>query len=128
MELPDMAPLRDIICCLQNFPLKKEILNQARKSDQIIFNDSTITLFHGLSPITLQNTRAMRPLLDELREKGIVYKWRFPFALQATLNGKRLILRMLDKIPDFCADLSLLHTIGLSWDFSVDFCTKGRWP
>lgn len=46
---------RDIICCLHSFPLKEEILNKARRNDQILFNDHTISLFHDLSHITLQN-------------------------------------------------------------------------
>ncbi|XP_077341435.1 uncharacterized protein LOC143986902 [Lithobates pipiens] len=103
----EAAPPRDIICCLQSFPLKEEILNQARKNALIQFNDSELALYQDLSPITLQNRRALRPLLEVLRERGIVYKWRFPFALQATVNGRQFLLKLPEELPDFCAALNI---------------------
>ncbi|KAM9330707.1 annexin A1 [Gastrophryne carolinensis] len=39
------APPRDIICCLQNFQLKEEILSKARNRDTILFNNSEETHF-----------------------------------------------------------------------------------
>lgn len=103
----DTAPPRDIICCLQNFPLKEEILNKARRNERILFEAHAVTLFQDLSHITLQNRRAMRPMITALKEKGIPYRWRFPFALNATFAGKQHYLRMPEDIPTFCEQLQL---------------------
>lgn len=52
---PETAPPRDIICCLQSFVLKEEIMRKAQRNDHIIFNGETIMLFQDLSQITLKN-------------------------------------------------------------------------
>lgn len=104
---PDTAPPRDVICCLQNFGLKEEIMRKARRNDQIIFNGETIMLFQDLSQITLRNRRALRPLLEKLREKELRYSWRFPFALTVTYNGRQCTLRTPADLSDFCAALDL---------------------
>lgn len=49
---PDNMPPRDIICCLQSFALKEEIMQKARRNDQIVFNGEVIMLFQDLSQIT----------------------------------------------------------------------------
>lgn len=104
---PDMAPPRDIICCLQSFHLKEAIMSKARRNDSIIFNGETIMLFQDLSQITLRNRRALHPLLDKLREKEIKYTWIFPFALVVTLTGKQHILHTPMDLPDFYDLLNL---------------------
>lgn len=104
---PDTAPPRDIICCLQNFQLKEDIMRRARRNDRIIFNGETIMLFHDLSQITLKNRRALRPLLDKLRERDLRYTWRFPFALIVSANGHQHVLRTPADLPDFCAGLCI---------------------
>lgn len=73
MRGPDSAPPRDIICCLQNFTLKEDIIREARRNDRIILNGETIMLIQNLFPITLKNRRALHPLLDKLREKELRY-------------------------------------------------------
>lgn len=77
----DTDPPRDIICCLPNFKLKEEIMTKARRNDHIKFNDTEISIFQDLSPITLNNRRALRPLLEILRRQSISYKWKLPFIL-----------------------------------------------
>lgn len=49
---PDTAPPRDIICCLQSYPLKEDIMRRARRNDHIVFNGARIMLFQDLSQIT----------------------------------------------------------------------------
>lgn len=70
---PDTAPPRDIICWLQNFNLKEEIMRKARRNYHIVFNGESIMLFQGLSQITLRNRRTLRPLLEKLRKKELKY-------------------------------------------------------
>lgn len=82
-------------------------MRKARRNERIIFNGETIMLFQDLSQITLKNRRALRPLLDKLREKDLRYTWRFPFALIVATNGHQHILRTPSDLPDFCAGLGL---------------------
>lgn len=103
----DTAPPRDIICCLQSFATKEEIMRKVRQNEQIIFNGATIMLFQDLSQITLKNRRALRPLLEKLRAKDLRYTWRFPFALTVTYNGRQAILRSPADLPEFCEALDL---------------------
>lgn len=44
---------------------------KARRNEHITFNDTEIAIFQDLSPITLSNRRALRPLLAELRKQHI---------------------------------------------------------
>ena len=104
---PDTAPPRDIICCLQNYPLKEEIMIKARRNNRVVFNGESIMLFHDLSQITLRNRRALRPLLEVLREKELIYSWRFPFALVVTKAGRQHVLRSPADLPEFFEALDL---------------------
>lgn len=104
---PDTAPPRDIICCLQSFVLKDEIMRKARRNERIVFNGATIMLFQDLSQITLQNRRALRPLLEKIREKDLRYSWRFPFALMVSYNGHQHTLRTPADLPEFCRALDM---------------------
>ena len=104
---PDDAPPRDVVCCLQNFQLKEDIMRKARRNDHIVFNGANIMLYQDLSQITLKNRRAMCPLLEQLREREIKYTWRFPFALVVTVAGKQHTLRTPTDLPYFCEALNL---------------------
>lgn len=112
---PEEAPPRDIICHLPNFTLKEEILQRARQNDAIIFNDKEILLFQDLSPITLKNRRALKPLLEVLKEKNISYRWKFPFALQATFQGKHFFLRTPDDLTTFYENLHMEYIPLPDW-------------
>lgn len=66
------VPPRDIICCIVDYKLKKEIIKQARGRQQILHEVTPIQIYQDLSGITLQHRRDLKPLLDTLREKGIL--------------------------------------------------------
>lgn len=100
-------PPRDIVCCVVNFPLKEEILRKAREKGRILHNSAEIKLFQDLSQITLQNRRALRPLLDALRTRNIQYRWKFPFALSASARGRSALLRTPEDLQSFCEQLDL---------------------
>lgn len=72
----DNEPPRDVICCVVNYPLKEEILRKAREWGCILHNGTEVKLFQDLSQITLQNRRALRPLLDALCTRNILYRWK----------------------------------------------------
>lgn len=103
----DTDPPRDIICCLVNFPLKEAILKKAREKNRVLFNGNEIKLFQDLSNITLQQRRALRPILDQLRTRGIPYRWKFPFCLSASWRGHTALLRTPDDLQSFCDTLNI---------------------
>lgn len=80
---------------------------KAQRNEQIVFNGEHIKLFQDLSQITLKKCRALRPLLDKLREKDLRYTWRFPFALLVTHNGRQHTLRTPNDLPEFCNALQI---------------------
>lgn len=87
---------------------------KARRNDHIIFNGETIILFQDLSQITLKNRRALRPLLEKLKERDLKYTWRFPFALTVPHNGQQHVLRTPTGLPD-CTALNLGQTDLPEW-------------
>lgn len=100
-------PPRDVVCCLTNFRLKEDILRCARDRGEFRLQGSEIKIFQDLSPITLQKRRDLRPLLDLLRSRSITYKWKFPFCLSASHQGRTALLRSPDDIRSFCDTLNL---------------------
>lgn len=100
-------PPRDIICCITSFPLKEEILRNARIRQHLQYQGSEIRLFQDLSNITLQRRRELRPLLECLRARAITYRWKFPFGLSASNNGHTALLRVPEDLEQFCSTLNI---------------------
>lgn len=100
-------PPRDVICCLVNFKLKEEILRRARDRRSLLYQGADIKLFQDLSPITFQNRRDLRMLLDLLRTKGIQQRWKFTFCLSASSQARTSNLRLPEELPAFCEALNL---------------------
>ncbi|KAJ1129926.1 hypothetical protein NDU88_008286 [Pleurodeles waltl] len=61
---------------------REAIWTDIRDLPMIEFEGHRIGLFQDLSLLTLQCCRALRPVMDSLRERGIRYKWGHPFHLQ----------------------------------------------
>ncbi|CAH2300777.1 Hypothetical predicted protein, partial [Pelobates cultripes] len=58
---------RDIICCLDNFNLKEEILRNARRIGHIRLDDQVVTVYQDLSRYTLQARKTLRPVTAALQ-------------------------------------------------------------
>lgn len=97
----DLDPPRDVICCIVDYQLKEEILRRARTMTPLLYHGKEFRIFQDLSSITLQRRRELKPLLEILRTKGIIYRWKFPFGLAASVHGRSALLR----VPE---DLKLL--------------------
>lgn len=97
---------RDIICCLADFKLKEDILKKAR-GKQLSHQGAPIQLFQDLCGITLKHRQDLRPLLDVLRDKNIGYKWKFPFCLSASHQGRTALLKVPEDLPCFCDTLGI---------------------
>lgn len=55
----------------------------------------------------LQHRRDLKFLLDTLRTKGIQYKWKFPFCLSATTQGRTALLKVPEDLQHFCETLGI---------------------
>lgn len=98
---------RDLICCLHSHKLKELIMQKTRTAGQITFSDMKIEVYQDLAWITLQQRRALRPLTKSLHEKGVKYRWGYPFALVVHKDGRSYTLREPDDLRQFCTDLGL---------------------
>lgn len=108
-------PPRDIVCCLVDYKTKEEILKQARGQQQILHGSAPIQIYQDLSGITLQHRRDLKPLLDVLRERNIPYKWKFPFCLSASSQGRSALLKVPEDLPHFCDQLGIPMTQVPNW-------------
>lgn len=97
------------------YQLKEEILPKAQNKTQISHNGRELCLFQDLSNITLQLRRELRPILEDLHMKGIPYRWKFPFCLSATSQGRTALLRVPEDLHHFCDTLDILLTEIPDW-------------
>ncbi|CAH2285058.1 Hypothetical predicted protein [Pelobates cultripes] len=106
---------RDIICCLHAYKLKEKIMNKARSRPTWRFRDAEVALYQDLSPLTLEARRALRPVTTLLRDRGIPYKWGFPFMLLARHHDEWFPLRWPEEVPRFLQRLNLPPTEVTDW-------------
>lgn len=111
----DSDPPRDIVCCVIDYQLKEEILRNARTNAPLTHNGTEIRLFQDLSTITLQRRRELRPLLEILRTNGIPYRWKFPFGLSASNQGRSALLRVPEDLHHFCETLDIPYMEVPEW-------------
>lgn len=108
LERPlDIDPPRDTVCCLIDFPLKEEILRASSNHNQLLFQGSMIKIYQDLSNISLKRRSELRPLLDILRARSIIYRWKFPFGLSASHQGRTALLRVPEDLEHFCFNLDI---------------------
>lgn len=108
-------PPRDIICCLCDFQLKEEILRNAKLRSKCMYEGSLIQIYQDLSFITLLHRRDLKPLLEVLRNKNIIYRWKFPFGLLATNQGQSALLRVPEDLHPFCKTLDIPYMDVPDW-------------
>ncbi|CAH2223706.1 Hypothetical predicted protein [Pelobates cultripes] len=106
LPAPEEQP-RDIICCLDNYHLKEEILRTARRMGAVRMEGQTISVYQDLSRYTLQARRALRPVTSALQQAGIQYRWGYPFSLSARHGQDQLIVRKPGDVPGFLRSLGL---------------------
>lgn len=113
------GPPRDVICRLQDFTIKEQIMRAARSKHDISFENSAIQLYPDLAWITLQRRRHLKPLITLLRDRNIPYRWGFPFSLTASQDGKSAALRSFVDLPAFCKSLGLETPSIPDWDIGL---------
>lgn len=60
----------------------------ARNKQGLLLYDAPIQLFNDTAPLTVQKRRNLRPLLQQLLNRQIKYRWSFPFKLSFKKKGK----------------------------------------
>lgn len=108
-------PPRDVICCISDFQLKEDILRNARLRHKYLHEGSELQIYQDLSNITLQNRRDLKPLLEVLRERAIIYRWKFPFGLFASHQGRSALLRVPEELQMFCDALCIPYVDVPDW-------------
>ncbi|OCT96131.1 hypothetical protein XELAEV_18013814mg, partial [Xenopus laevis] len=93
---------RDVICCLTRYPIKQEILLKAKKFHPLTFKDSDIMILQDLSWHTLQQRRLIQPLLASIKDKGLQFRWTYPFGIQVSKDGRSATLTIPEELPHFC--------------------------
>ncbi|CAH2281982.1 Hypothetical predicted protein, partial [Pelobates cultripes] len=87
------TPPRDIICCVQDFQTKDDIMRRARTVRSWQFEGQEVELFNDLSHITLQIRQALRPVTSALQSHQIRYWCQFPLALTARRGNAEATIR-----------------------------------
>ncbi|OCT95484.1 hypothetical protein XELAEV_18013169mg [Xenopus laevis] len=82
----------------------------------IHFESLQLKFFQDLSRNTLRQRRALKPILDLLKERSIKYRWGFPFALIVIKQGKSILIKSHKDIPYFLKALSLPPVAIENWD------------
>ncbi|CAH2277192.1 Hypothetical predicted protein [Pelobates cultripes] len=108
---------RDVICCLLSFQLKESIMRAARAQHDVPFMDTRFSLYQNLSTLTLDARWALKPITRLLQEKRILYKWGYPFSLQAKVENHWHIIRWPNDIPHFLWATGLPHVTVPNWIF-----------
>lgn len=111
----DGDPAGDTICCLVSYTQKEDILHLARNQGQLQHEGSPIQIFQDLSAITLQHRRVLRPLLNVLRDRHIIYRWKYPFCLAATVGTRTAYLRTPMNLRNFCETLGITEVAVPEW-------------
>lgn len=119
-------PPRDVICCICDFQLKEDILRNAKLCSKCLYEGTEIQVYQDLSTITLQHRRDLRPLLDALHDKNIIYRWKFPFGLLATNQGHSALLRVPEDLQPFCNAMGIPYIEAPNWYADFRFKTNKK--
>ncbi|VEL16763.1 unnamed protein product [Protopolystoma xenopodis] len=112
---PHGAP-RDVLCALHNFTEKEEIISKAREINNITYEDSKILIFQDISWKTLSKRRNLKPLTDAIKEKGLQFKWGFPFHISVRKEGQWMVLKSPKDTEEFCKKLGIEKPPLPGWD------------
>lgn len=106
----------DRMLLIHDFTLKEQIMSKARSGHDIMYAGATIQLYPDLSWLTLQKRRHLKPNLSLLRERGITYRWGFPFPLSASKNVWSATLCTFEDLATFCSELDIPLLDLTDWD------------
>lgn len=79
---------RDITVKPHYYRTNEKLMFAARNRHDLSLFGAPIELFTYLGPSTVQKLRNMKPLLKQLMNRQIKYRWAFQFILSFTYKGK----------------------------------------
>lgn len=88
------GPPRDVIVNPHFYRIKEQIMSTARAKGEINLLGHQIQIFADISQMTIQKRRALKPLLAQLTNHQIKYRWSFPFRLSFSFKGKHTPLQI----------------------------------
>lgn len=110
-KVNDSGKPRDVICRIHFFQVKEKIMIAARRHRDFEYEGAQIIFLQDLSKYTLIRRKAVKPLLDVLREREILFRWGFPFQVIVHQGGRRVIFQDINDLPEFSRllQLPLIH-------------------
>lgn len=106
---------RDVVVKLHYYSDKEAILQGAWEKGAYTKGEIRVTLLQDLARKTLLMRKSMKPLLDELKQRGAQYKWGYPFSLIIRLNEKKFVLRTCDQLPALFSFLRMEPIVLPDW-------------
>lgn len=94
-SLPDSTP-RDVIVRIHFFHIKDELMQTARRLQQLPEPYHGLKLFADLSQFTIRARQRLTPITTALRQHNVLYRWGFPTKLIVTRNGVTHIINTLE--------------------------------
>lgn len=85
----------------------KQVLQGLRSSAPIKYMGAEILVFTDLSQETPARRRELKPLIKQLQDKKIVYRWGFPACPTAENQGVAATLPFPEDLKGFCSKLEL---------------------
>lgn len=92
---------RDVLVKLHYFTDREAIIRGTWKKDPYKLEGEKIIVLQDVARKTLAMRRTLKPILEEAKQKGIIYRWGFPFSLNLRRNDKFFVLkdhRQLDEL------------------------------
>ncbi|OCT91718.1 hypothetical protein XELAEV_18014781mg [Xenopus laevis] len=77
--------------------------------------DADIIILQDLSWHTLQQRRLIQPLVANLKNKRLLYRWTYPFGLQVTRDGTTVTLSSPEDIPQSCQSCGIKEPDLSEW-------------
>lgn len=88
LQLPHKDGLpRDIIVKPHFYAVKQGVMKTSRALDKLL-HVHQVQIFTDLSPYTVQKRHALKPLLQVLMQKEIMYRWAFSLRLNFSYQNK----------------------------------------
>lgn len=100
---------RDVICRIHFFHSKENIMAVAWLQRTFDYDGAQLIFLQDLSRYTLMMRKAVKPLLESLREKEILYRWGFPFQIIVHQNGQKITFQDIGDLPDFRLQLPIFR-------------------
>lgn len=113
-----MAP-RDVLYRIHFFETKDRIMRAIWEKGPYDLEGSRVILLQDLASKTLRMRRMLKPLVEAAITKGASHRWGFPFSLSLRRNGRMVVIRTPDQLPDAFALLEIQPIDLPDWVASV---------